>query len=484
MRQSKFVEPFLKAENVCVMSLFLIQSLTNDERIQDNFNFFFFRMKVNRRMAATRSMSQSEPDIPSIYVDVNSLDDDVIGFTEKLGGDDQLKNKEGKNESVKEKSVDFKQKQQQQQQKEIPIPLQTKSQPKEILDDFPSLPGSKAHMLPTNSKHRTEDFPALPTATSSSKSKTKKPPGFGNKEQTTLSNGIVIKSAKTKKKGKVKTNEKANEDFPSLSRPIEKSKPPPSKFNKFADNKHSQQTSSSSSSPLKQQPSPSLKQQTSPPLKQQNQPPKQPAPVKENRSRPPPGLMKGGEPSLQQHKQLMSERNMRLLGMLMKFLDEFNLNLFKDLSGKFRRGLIDANHYYKGISELLGENLKYIFSELVSLLPDEDKQSQLLQVHNDAKIEKKQKVQNGASLKAAADYSRPPVWGEKGHEMREEEKLESRCEKCGIVMSNDEIQDHLLTHGEAFPALPVTTKKKKNYSFSSSSRNFVKQTPARSAWGK
>ena len=180
---------------------------------------------------------------------------------------------------------------------------------------------------------------------------------------------------------------------------------------------------------------------------------------------------------------------MRLLGMLMKFLDEFNLNLFKDLSGKFRRGLIDGNDYYKGISELLGENLKYIFSELVSLLPDEEKQSELLRIHNDAKIKKKQKAQNGASSKvasaAAADYSKPQVWGAKSNEMRQEEKMESRCEKCGVVMSNDEIQDHLLTHGEAFPALPVTTKKKKNYSFTSSSRNFVKhQSPSRSAWGK
>ena len=448
--------------------------------------FIYFRMRVNRRIAATRSLSQSEPDIPSHYIDINSLDDDVIGFTEKLGGDDQPKNQERRKEPVKEKSIDIKQQQQQKEkekEREKPVSSQTKPQRKEMTDDFPSLPGSRAQMLPTNNEQRTEDFPALPAATTTTKNKSKqKPPGFGGKETTTLSNGIIIKSAKTKKKGKVKMNEKADGDFPSLSRSMENSKPPPSKFNKFVDN----------------EPKPSSTQQprqTSPPLKQQNQPAKQPATVKENKSRPPPGFKKSGETSsqkqteMEQQKQSMGERNMRLLGMLMKFLDEFNLNLFKDLSGKFRRGLIDGNDYYKGISELLGENLKYIFSELVSLLPDEEKQSELLRIHNDAKIKKKQKAQNGASSKvasaAAADYSKPQVWGAKSNEMRQEEKMESRCEKCGVVMSNDEIQDHLLTHGEAFPALPVTTKKKKNYSFTSSSRNFVKhQSPSRSAWGK
>jgi len=47
------------------------------------------RTKVNRRMAATRSLSQSEPDIPSHYNETAQPygveDDDVIGFSERLG---------------------------------------------------------------------------------------------------------------------------------------------------------------------------------------------------------------------------------------------------------------------------------------------------------------------------------------------------------------------------------------------------------------
>ena len=97
-------------------------------------------MRVNRRIAATRSLSQSEPDIPSHYIDINSLDDDVIGFTEKLGGDDQPKNQERRKEPVKEKSIDIKQQQQQKEkekEREKPVSSQTKSQRKEMTDDFP-----------------------------------------------------------------------------------------------------------------------------------------------------------------------------------------------------------------------------------------------------------------------------------------------------------------------------------------------------------
>jgi len=174
---------------------------------------------------------------------------------------------------------------------------------------------------------------------------------------------------------------------------------------------------------------------------------------------------------------------MRLLGMLTKFLDDFNMSLFKDLSGKLRRGQITAKAYYDGINELLGGNLKYVFSELVALLPDERKQSELLQVHNDAKIKSKQIVEERREKSLAADYTKPQTWGAKTNKTVEEKLPESTCEKCGVTVRNDLIQEHLESHGEAFPALPVTTKKKKNYSFNPTVRH-TRQNMVKSAWSK
>ena len=450
-------------------------------------------------MAATRSLSQSEPDISSKYVDIYSLDDDVIGFSERLGDEAPKPSKpvqSKKEEKITTKEIDTKKK----AEPEIKV-VQPEPVVGEKMEDFPSLPGTKSFKLPTGNTKRTEDFPALPNAPAA-KPRVKPAPGLGGKDAATVFGGMVIKSAKTKKKGKVKGAQNRAEDFPTLS-----SKPPPSKFNKFNDVQQNPPSHSQQKVKQPQSPSPPKKvaaqqnpprpqqkakqpQSPSPPKKvaaQQNpptRPPSRPEVVKENR--PPPGFSKGSNSSSSQTNASLAERNMSLMAMLMKFLDEQNMNSFKNLSGKFRRGEIDVDSYYIGISGLLRANLKFVFSELVSLLPDEEKQAELLRVHNDAKVKKKQKVENATV--ATADYSKPQVWGAKNGETIkrvETAPVESLCEKCGVMVANDRIQEHLVTHGELFPALPVSTKKKKNYSFSpAAQRYYSKQTPAKSAWGK
>uniref|UniRef100_A0A803Y103 C2H2-type domain-containing protein n=2 Tax=Meleagris gallopavo TaxID=9103 RepID=A0A803Y103_MELGA len=86
------------------------------------------------------------------------------------------------------------------------------------------------------------------------------------------------------------------------------------------------------------------------------------------------------------------QRNIQLIQSIKEFLqsDESKFNKFKTHSGQFRQGLISAAEYYKSCRELLGDNFKKIFNELLVLLPDTVKQQELLSAHNDFKIKEKQ----------------------------------------------------------------------------------------------
>ncbi|XP_075574640.1 E3 ubiquitin-protein ligase ZNF598 isoform X3 [Pelecanus crispus] len=86
------------------------------------------------------------------------------------------------------------------------------------------------------------------------------------------------------------------------------------------------------------------------------------------------------------------QRNIQLIQSIKEFLqsDESKFNKFKTHSGQFRQGLISAAQYYKSCRELLGDNFKKIFNELLVLLPDTVKQQELLSAHNDFRIKEKQ----------------------------------------------------------------------------------------------
>lgn len=130
-----------------------------------------------------------------------------------------------------------------------------------------------------------------------------------------------------------------------------------------------------------------------------------------------------------------------------KFLD------FKTLSGEFRRSEIDASTYYYRCEETLGkEKFSEIFPELMVLLPDIDKQQELLSVHMASlKHEEKQKSSNkfkdskGAWTPSATSFL--------------------TCQTCRQVLVRQDYNKHVSSHNldTDFPSLlsgPVSSTSK------------------------
>lgn len=77
------------------------------------------------------------------------------------------------------------------------------------------------------------------------------------------------------------------------------------------------------------------------------------------------------------------ERNRQLIGAIQTYCDRDPLLFsdFKHISGEFRRSEISARQYYQRCEEILGEkNFSQVFPELLALLPDIDKQQELLSI--------------------------------------------------------------------------------------------------------
>ena len=133
------------------------------------------------------------------------------------------------------------------------------------------------------------------------------------------------------------------------------------------------------------------------------------------------------------------------------------------MSGDFRKDVVSASEYYKTISELLGDNLKYVFSELVALLPDEceSKRVDLLKLNRDAKLKEKEK-ENTVVISTAV--TQRAVWGASATNPLQQSANkkavdEAWCPDCGVSFPRHEIEKHMETHGEAFPLLPTAKKK-------------------------
>ena len=322
-----------------------------------------FRNKVNRRMAATRSLSQSEPDIPAHYTEETMAqcydddgDDDVIGFTERLG-DSSKDMVDHRKPSPKPK--EDKQPKQTEKPQETPPPP-TPSIPKQkpvVVEDFPSLPGTKSYLPHKNMPKKTEDFPALPMAAAAVKTK---PVGTGwsnQKKEITHINGVIVKSVKSKKKGKAKQIKQPDaSDFPALGQqPQTKQEtvskpppPPPSKFNNFIQDTSNKNKDNKSNKKVKN-PTPVVDTPSSatPVVKKTNQAQRAPpgfqsAPTKSTPSSAPPGFngnnvqaKRAPPPGLQTQQTSNTnntkERNIRLVEMLQQFLDAANLSTFQRL---------------------------------------------------------------------------------------------------------------------------------------------------------
>ena len=110
-----------------------------------------------------------------------------------------------------------------------------------------------------------------------------------------------------------------------------------------------------------------------------------------NASSIPPGLAENGgsgKPALRsrfEDKSLagsVQDRNLALVGLIQSLLNKEDFDKFKNLSGSFRRSEIDGSSYYRFIQGIFGNNLDLVFGELVDLLPDREKQKQLMTLHD------------------------------------------------------------------------------------------------------
>lgn len=230
--------------------------------------------------------------------------------------------------------------------------------------DFPTLRGSieNLHIKPTMSKapgrniHSLDDFPSLGNGPQPARAP---PPGFGNIGKETS----IITKPKNPPPG-----------FKKQSPPIQKKTEPPKPSFKT-------QTSNESSVIRKAVPVPSKGTEM---------------PKKE----------------IQTASKNNASRNQSFIEDVKLFLghDKEKFAEFKTLSGKFRQGRCSAQEYYTNCTMLFGCNFNYIFNELVSLLPDPDKQTELLAVHNDSKAVAKQ---NGKTVQSNGVKQPSPqlAWG-------------------------------------------------------------------------
>ncbi|XP_031462639.1 E3 ubiquitin-protein ligase ZNF598 isoform X1 [Phasianus colchicus] len=145
------------------------------------------------------------------------------------------------------------------------------------------------------------------------------------------------------------------------------------------------------------------------------------------------------------------QRNIQLIQSIKEFLqsDESKFNKFKTHSGQFRQGLISAAQYYKSCRELLGDNFKKIFNELLVLLPDTAKQQELLSAHNDFKIKEKQSSNKSKKNKKN-------VW-----QTDSNSDLDCCiCPTCKQVLTQQDIVTHKALHieDEEFPSLQAISR--------------------------
>uniref|UniRef100_A0A8C0IIL2 Zinc finger protein 598, E3 ubiquitin ligase n=1 Tax=Bubo bubo TaxID=30461 RepID=A0A8C0IIL2_BUBBB len=145
------------------------------------------------------------------------------------------------------------------------------------------------------------------------------------------------------------------------------------------------------------------------------------------------------------------QRNIQLIQSIKEFLqsDESKFNKFKTHSGQFRQGLISAAQYYKSCRELLGDNFKKIFNELLVLLPDTVKQQELLSAHNDFRIKEKQSSNKPKKNKKN-------VW-----QTDSNSDLDCCiCPTCKQVLTQQDVVTHKALHieDEEFPSLQAISR--------------------------
>ncbi|XP_066530347.1 E3 ubiquitin-protein ligase ZNF598 [Hoplias malabaricus] len=149
------------------------------------------------------------------------------------------------------------------------------------------------------------------------------------------------------------------------------------------------------------------------------------------------------------------QRNMDLIQSIKNFLqnDEPKFNEFKNYSGQFRQGLMSAAQYHRSCQELLGDNFSRVFNELLVLLPDTQKQQELLTAHADFKALEKQ--QQGSKPKK----NKKKAW-QTGTSNNSLELDCQVCPTCKQVLALKDLNAHKTLHigDDDFPSLQALGK--------------------------
>ncbi|XP_041942881.1 E3 ubiquitin-protein ligase ZNF598 [Alosa sapidissima] len=153
------------------------------------------------------------------------------------------------------------------------------------------------------------------------------------------------------------------------------------------------------------------------------------------------------------------KRNMDLIQSIKNYLqnDESKFNEFKNYSGQFRQGVISAAQYHRSCQELLGDNFNRVFNELLVLLPDTQKQQELLTAHGDFKALEKQ--QGGGAAKAKKNKKKT-AWQTSSPSPGSELDCQV-CPTCRQVLAPKDFNSHKTLHmggEEDFPSLQAISK--------------------------
>ncbi|CAL1588884.1 unnamed protein product [Knipowitschia caucasica] len=147
------------------------------------------------------------------------------------------------------------------------------------------------------------------------------------------------------------------------------------------------------------------------------------------------------------------QRNLNLILSIKKYLhnDESKFNQFKNHSAQFRQGVISATQYHRCCKDLLGEDFNRIFNELLVLLPDTNKQQELLTAHGDSRALEKQ---TGGGKK---NKNKKNAWQMTPSNSIAAAELDCQvCPTCRQVLAPKDFNAHKSQHtaeSEEFPSL-------------------------------
>ncbi|KAG1669280.1 E3 ubiquitin-protein ligase [Nymphon striatum] len=163
-----------------------------------------------------------------------------------------------------------------------------------------------------------------------------------------------------------------------------------------------------------------------------------------------------------------SERNKRLISTIKSVLMENNSEFdeFKKLSSNFRQDCLSAKIYYKKCIEIFGTGkFKKIISELMVLLPDIEKQQQLLTVHKSFLLSQTRTTFNKTTVRfillcaQCISWPEPLAVASKGAKPKDNSQIFNEfviCTACRQVLSEDDFDNHVVNHNfeNQFPSLP------------------------------